>query len=1131
VTDANPLALSIYDGGASSQYGLLVGPGSATYIYYTVGAEWSPTSDNKYGVVQASWRSDGFELVRTLGADVYRIAGTYNGPRISGQWSVTESGTQMLAGAFNVSRSDGGGGTSGSNSSQAQPVGLNGEYNGTVSSSDANSTSGHIEFTVTGNSIQGAVNGQWAQAPSGDTEETPEQKEADTGTYSGTFSGTVDPSSGSFDTSLAGKIGDFDFTGHIRGTIQGNDASGTWDATNQYGNSSGKWRATRPAPAIPLLGGNGVGAEIVDSQPPGISGVGDVPGPQNLPETGTGILLPGLLAAAGIGLKSMLDSAVTPPPVVDYGPAVPDAGSPDGSAGFTDSMTDSPVDSTPSTAATDPSSAPAPQAAPPTSDYGPEYTKAMLDGQNATNEYNAMKQQLADFEQGADTTDPQYAILKKQYTDYLDYCKQKADDSAATADAIAQAVEKDRNTRVLKDYQGNDVKQVVYDPSTGQWHDSETGNLFDPDKWQQVQDQAAKDAAWSQADLQKIADHQDSFSKNLDQMVKDSDKKQAELSYLGKLQELAYDKNLTDPGGAHDVFVTTQNMMNDILDGKTVTVPQILETRQYLHDRLTGTAQPESSLSLPENQTSDWEIAKETAQGTIHELITGKDSDGHYTVAGVLGSIGLHIAGAVAGGTATAAAYLGSASGWASEAVLTATNALYSEKDALDHGATDWDAWKGGMWEGVKQGGLQAAGGLAVHYVPIYCPNVAAGIGEMMQPVNQLGQQISNLGQRINKLPQQVKNALFLSDELKVTRSALDKVLESGSDADLVKLYQNGGMAKLGDLQAAGGMTAGEAQVLNSRLAPIVNTEIDNSTRLAMQQFQSRTGVRIEQSIIADSGSSAQGPSSKAYTDFDRTQVTRFNQEDLAQYARDHSISVEEANQKLQNLYGNQITDNLDNSLRSQGFTHGIDDIHYSTYHGIGPGSGPGDCYGAGVTGVWTKTRGVGAEYNLDRSGSIIPTGVDADGNIIYSRQITGTAVVDQHGLNVHQVTGELPPNPDKFSPDEFQLWSRQQVNAANGHLDVKSVAKAMKRQSDLSDRINRMSDNEYGQQQLENAGIPTDAPVLDQNLTKLAKKIADNPSAADSILASKGLTPSQFQAQVSTAIENFHVAIGGTLN
>ena len=68
--------------------------------------------------------------------------------------------------------------------------------------------------------------------------------------------------------------------------------------------------------------------------------------------------------------------------------------------------------------------------------------------------------------------------------------------------------------------------------------------------------------------------------------------------------------------------------------------------------------------------------------------------------------------------------------------------------------------------------------------------------------------------------------------------------------------------------------------------------------------------------------------------------MTRFNQEDLAQYARDHSISVEEANQKLQSLYGNQLTDNLDTHLRGQGFTKGTNDIHYSTYNGIGEGSG-----------------------------------------------------------------------------------------------------------------------------------------------------------------------------------------------
>jgi hypothetical protein len=322
-------------------------------------------------------------------------------------------------------------------------------------------------------------------------------------------------------------------------------------------------------------------------------------------------------------------------------------------------------------------------------------------------------------------------------------------------------------------------------------------------------------------------------------------------------------------------------------------------------------------------------------------------------------------------------------------------------------------------------------------------------------------------------------------------------------------------------LQASGNLSAAEASALNARLAPIVNQEIDSSTRLAIQQFQNRTGVKIEQSIIADSGSSArQGANPKAYTDFDRTHVTRFNQDDLEQYALDHSLSVEEANQKLQNLYGNQLTDNLDTRLRDAGFTHGTNDVNYSTYHGIGTGSGPCDAYGAGWTGQRTKLQGVGTEYNTNTAG-----------NIDSVREITGTAVVDQHGLNVAQVTHELPPNPDKFSPDEFQLFSKQQVEAVNGHLDVKSVAKAMGRESDLATRVSSMSGNDAYRAQLRSAGIPEETPVLSERLTGIAKEINARPSQADAILAQNHLTPTQFQNQVSAEIERYHTGIGGTVD
>src|ERR1039458_10223816 len=152
----------------------------------------------------------------------------------------------------------------------------------------------------------------------------------------------------------------------------------------------------------------------------------------------------------------------------------------------------------------------------------------------------------------------------------------------------------------------------------------------------------------------------------MDQVVQKEKANEAALDYLGKLNRMAYDTNLTDPGAQHDVFVATQKMMNDILDGKPVSVPNILATRKYLHDSLLGTVAPESILSLPQNQANMADIATEAALGSVRELITGRDADGHLTVAGVIGSIGLHIAAAAITGP-TAAAYLGPGREWRSE--------------------------------------------------------------------------------------------------------------------------------------------------------------------------------------------------------------------------------------------------------------------------------------------------------------------------------------------------------------------------------------------------------------------------------------------------------------------------------
>jgi hypothetical protein len=899
------------------------------------------------------------------------------------------------------------------------------------------------------------------------------------------------------------------FVYHITGHYRGPAISGEWSVTVNgaavisgtfcASNSSGSGGCS--APAAPVGGGPGSSSGkgstsggtwvhtgsgndaddytwVPNSEPPGISGVNDVPGPADLPETGTGILLPGLLTMAGIGLKSLLDSSVTPPPLVNYGSSQPDAGSDDGSDGFTDSMTDSLVN-TPPAAAT-----PAP------SPYGADYDQAVKDSQDATSEYNNMLQQYADFQNGADTTDPQYKVLDQQYKDYLDYLKNKADSNSASADAIAAAAVKQQNTQVLKDYWGND-KEVVYDPTTGQWHDAQTGNLFDPDAWQKSQQDNAAADAWGQSETQKMESQQDADSKILNQMIRDEKKREAELNYLGKLQKMAYDTYLTDPGEAHDVFVTTQNMMNDLLDGKTVTVPQILETRQYLHDRLLGNAEPESILSLPENQPVGL-INADGAYRTVRGWITGRDENGKFTFTSLVSAALFNVGATMVLGP-VAKALLGRP--WVVDAALVTSNTYYAGKDAIAHGSSSLGALGSVILEAVIQGGPQAGVGLILQHAP------SSAIGMMIKRV-----------------------VTPMTDSQKFTRSMVDKVLASDDPADVIRLYRAGGMTKLGDLQAAGHLTPTEVAVLNSRLGCIVNDQVGDATQLAIRQFQSRTGVRIDQTIIADSGSSARGPNYKAFTDYDRTHVTRFNQADLEQYAIDHQISVEEANHNLQSLFGNQLTDNVDNNMRSLGFFRGTEDIHYSTYNGIGAGAGQMDAYGAGVTGANTKFKGTGTEYNINCAG-----------NVTSVRNITGTAVVDQHGLNVAEVTGELPSNPDKFSPDEFVHFSNQQVLAVQNYSDPKSMAKALIRQSELAQKVEHAAGNSAYTDQLRDAGYPMDAngnplppPQLDNDLVAVADAIKKNPGQTNQILAANNFTNASFRDAVAQELVSFHNGIGG---
>jgi hypothetical protein len=146
-------------------------------------------------------------------------------------------------------------------------------------------------------------------------------------------------------------------------------------------------------------------------------------------------------------------------------------------------------------------------------------------------------------------------------------------------------------------------------------------------------------------------------------------------------------------------------------------------------------------------------------------------------------------------------------------------------------------------------------------------------------------------------------------------------------------------------------------------------------------------------------------------------------------------------------------------------------------------------------------------------------------------RDISGRAVVDQHGLNVYNITNELPPNPDKFSPDEFHIFSQRQLEAAGEHADIKSVAKAFSRESDMATSLKNMS-GQSGKQAyadlLTEAGLPAKPPELNETLSEISRQLKEKPSKTVAILRQNKLTPTDYRNQALAELKRYHLGIGG---
>jgi hypothetical protein len=692
---------------------------------------------------------------------------------------------------------------------------------------------------------------------------------------------------------------------------------------------------------------------------------------------------------------------------------------------------------------------------------------------------------------------------------------------------------------------------LVFNPEHGGYINQLTGGLVDPSEiegWKQTNvaiQNGVDDFRTRNAEL--VATHQDAQSQGLAASKAAADARAATVAEVSRIQQAALHNDLWSPGDPGDVVGRSNKILNDIWAGKPVDQGKIDSMRRYLVDRGRGAAADESSLN--ESRLGNLYGTVDALQGAVRETLTGKDADGNATLAGALTSM----FGRLTAGIATAGV---------SEIGYVAANTGYTMNDAADRGASDGEIIKAGITTAVWEAGPTVLGAGVAHYLPKFFPNVAEGIGEMMKPVGDAVTALdgavqkgsASLGNRISQAlkpaaqlapGEAIATGQALSADLRATRKALTKLLgaEKISPDDIAQLYSKGGMDQLAELQKAGHLSTDEARLLNSHLATQVNDHIDEAMVQTLKEFEKETGVKVESAMLGDSGSSARpGGNIKVKTDADRTTVLGLNKKSVTEHVQklQKPVSLDDATRTLREDFVARLEKNVDARLRDKGFKGGVNDVDYKTYNGIGKSAGQADAYPTGVTGV-RQTVGTGKDFKISRA-----AGPDSEITSIKPHKTSGQAVVDQDGLNTFKQTGELPKDPAKFTADEFHDYSAQQLKAVEKYSDIKSVAKAMDRESELSRRMADQHDSPYKvvpdrvkgspmlshAEQMKNAGFMDKAgaltrpPEINKNLAEIAALIKEKPSDAIEILQSYRHTEETFVAAVKQEIQRFHSAM-----
>ncbi|MCP4002158.1 MAG: hypothetical protein GY727_14710, partial [Gammaproteobacteria bacterium] len=639
--------------------------------------------------------------------------------------------------------------------------------------------------------------------------------------------------------------------------------------------------------------------------------------------------------------------------------------------------------------------------------------------------------------------------------------------------------------------------EYEWSPEDGGYINPETGGMLDSSLWKEYNSGLAVNQAFNERQREKLARRDTDFDRQVDKLLDSQKQRQVLVHELEDLKKAGY---RLGPDGAR-ASGHADKLLEKARTGQPVSLKQVAAVKRFIRDRQSGRTEVESDRQT----VSELDVFKEGVQGTVRTAITAKNPDGTISWPAMATRIAIAIK-----------------TGGASEYVMIPAESGYVVKDCMDQGASVGEAvaTAGGIAVVSAVAGKMIAGGLGVvakgagwvargaaKGAGKYLPGTTAAAKKAAKwfgkGVTGLGKEFKQVGQLVKEGTRAAAKKIGLGGTRAVARQstrstltltqkklqqAFTKAVAEGDDQALMGLYKNGGMKKLAALEKAGQMSPTQVKAANTIMSRNMKQAIKEGTETSIESFERKTGIKIKEVLLGDSGSSAKGTARSILTDYDRTIIASFDDDAIAAYAKKNGISINNAKQNLTKEFMDTHAQEVGHSVQRNLGINAINDVDYAAYNGIGAGAGPADSYPLGFTNARQSVIGTGTRTYRAPNGQIRTV------------TVSGDTIVDANALKSAKITGKLAPDPTRIGAKEMPGLLKQQVQSAAGHNDGKSLAKALGRANYVAKR----------------ARLKTDT-----GLSRIAQQIFDNPQKMKTILQQNGVSEAQFVKQARQLINN----------